>query len=184
MAPPTSAPLSPAQHAKIRRLSTPAEPAPGEEGAELNIVPYLDIIMNVMMFVLATVSVTFATTIPASAAPIGPRTSGVPEGLRLTAMVTGRGVALTTADGAIAPGCNGVGPGLTVPSDGAAYDLAGVTACARRIKGARPENAAETQVTVTASPDVPYSTLVGVMDSLRRDDAGELFPEVHLGVVR
>jgi|HubBroStandDraft_6_1064221.scaffolds.fasta_scaffold1369071_1 biopolymer transport protein TolR len=184
MAPATNAPLSPAQRAKIRRLSTPAEPGAGEEGAELNVVPYLDIIMNVMMFVLATVSVTFASTIPTAAAAVGPRTSGPPEGLRLTAMVTGGGVALATADGAIAAGCDRIGPGLTVPSNRGAYDLAGLSACARRIKGARPERATETQVTVTASPDVPYATVVAVMDALRRDDAGDLFPEARLGVVR
>lgn len=181
---PTNAPLSSAQRARIRRLSAPVRPEAGEEGAELNVVPYLDIIMNVMMFVLATVSITFATTIPTAAAEEGPRRPGPPEGLRLTALVTGRGVALTTAGGAIAPGCDGLGPGLTVPSKGDGDDLAGLSACARRIKGARPEYAAETQVTVTASPDVPYATVIAVMDALRRDDAGELFPEVHLGAVR
>jgi biopolymer transport protein TolR len=184
MPPSTNDPLSPAQRAKIRRLSTPADPAAGEEGAELNVVPYLDIIMNVMMFVLATVSVAFASTIPTAAAGTGPRTSGAPEGLRLTAIVTGGGVALTTASGAVAPGCDGFGPGLTVPSRGGDHDLAGLSACARRVKGARPEYAAETQVTVTASPDVPYTTVIAVMDALRRDDAGDLFPEVHLGAVR
>ena len=47
--------LSAAQRSKIRRLSQPKELAPDEEGGELNIVPFLDIITNVMMFVLATV---------------------------------------------------------------------------------------------------------------------------------
>jgi biopolymer transport protein TolR len=184
MASTTDAPLSPAQRAKIRRLSAPTDPEAGEEGAELNIVPYLDIIMNVMMFVLATVSVAFATTIPTAAAGQGPRTSGPPEGLRLTAIVTGGGVALSTAGGAVAPGCDGFGPGLPLPSRGGAYDLAGLSACARRVKGARAEYAAETQVTVTASPDVPYATVIAVMDALRRDDAGDLFPEARLGAVR
>jgi biopolymer transport protein TolR len=184
MSVPTSAPLSSAQRAKIRRLSTPAEPEVGEGGAELNVVPYLDIIMNVMMFVLATVSVVFTSTIPTAAAAVGPRTSDPPAGLHLAAMVTGGGVTLTTAGGAIATGCDGIGPGLTVPSRRGEYDLAGLSACARRIKGSRPERAAETQVTVTASPDVPYATVIAVMDALRRDDAGELFPEATLGVVR
>ena len=47
--------LSAAQRSKIRRLSQPKELAVDEEGGELNIVPFLDIIMNVLMFVLATV---------------------------------------------------------------------------------------------------------------------------------
>ena len=33
--------LSAAQRAKIRRLSTPAEVSPDEEGGELNVVPFL-----------------------------------------------------------------------------------------------------------------------------------------------
>ena len=45
--------LSAAQRSKIRRLSQPKELAADEEGGELNIVPFLDIITNVLMFVLA-----------------------------------------------------------------------------------------------------------------------------------
>ena len=55
--------LSAAQRSKIRRLSQPKELAPDEEGGELNIVPFLDIVMNILIFVLATVSVTFTATI-------------------------------------------------------------------------------------------------------------------------
>ena len=55
--------LSAAQRSKIRRLSQPKEHAPDEAGGELNIVPFLDIITNVLMFVLATISVTFTATI-------------------------------------------------------------------------------------------------------------------------
>ncbi len=171
--------LSPAQRARIRRLAVPAEPEAGE-GGELNVVPYLDILMNVMMFVLASVSVAFASTITTSAAA-SPLVRAHPEGVHLTALVTGQGVALKTAAGAIAPGCGDVGPGVTVPNAGGAYDLAALTACARRVKGMAP---AETQVTVTASPGVPYDTVVGVMDALRADEGGQLFPDVTLGVVR
>ena len=52
-------PLSAAQRSRIRRLSQPKEPEPGDEAGELNVVPYLDIIMNILMFVLASVSVSF-----------------------------------------------------------------------------------------------------------------------------
>src|ERR1035438_2184575 len=55
--------LSAAQRSRIRRLSMPKELAPDEEGGELNIIPFLDIITNVLMFVLATISVTFTTMI-------------------------------------------------------------------------------------------------------------------------
>jgi biopolymer transport protein ExbD len=172
--------LSPAQRARIRRLAVPVEPEAGDAGGELNIVPYLDILMNVMMFVLASVSVAFASTITTDAAAHG-RIEPHPGALHLTALVTGQGVALKTASGSIAPGCGDVGPGITVPNAGGAYDLAALTACARRVKGMAP---AETQATLTASPDVPYDVVVGVMDALRADESGQLFPDVTLGAVR
>ena len=73
---------------------------------------------------------------------------------------------------------------MTVPKQGGEHDLPSLTACARRIKGARPEPATETQVTLTASPEVPYASVIAIMDALRSDEAGELFPEVHSGVAR
>jgi biopolymer transport protein ExbD len=176
--------LSPAQRSKIRRLSTSVAAEPGEDGGELNVVPYLDIITNIMMFVLATVTVTFAASVPVSAAQTNARPGPVTEALSLTALVTSQGVALKTSGGPIAPGCGGVGPGVTVPRSGGEHDLVALTACARRIKSARAEHASETQVAVTASPDVPYQAVVAVMDALRADADGPLFPDVRLGVVR
>jgi biopolymer transport protein TolR len=175
-------PLSPAQRARIRRLSTPAEPEAGADAGEINVVPYLDIIMNVMMFVLVSVSVAFASTINTTAAQAGVRPPLA--GLKLTAVITREGVALKTAGGSVAPGCEGMGSGVTLPNRGGASDITGLTACARKIKAARAEAANETQVSVTASPDVPYETVVAVMDGLRADGEGELFPEVSLGAVR
>ncbi|MGC4086556.1 MAG: hypothetical protein QM756_01420 [Polyangiaceae bacterium] len=37
--------------------------SPDEEGGELNIVPFLDIVVNILIFVLATVAVTFTASI-------------------------------------------------------------------------------------------------------------------------
>jgi biopolymer transport protein TolR len=180
-----ASPLSAAQRSRIRRLARPEDPAPGDEAGELNIVPYLDIITNIMMFVLASVAVAFSGTINIQAAFAGPRLPDpAVRALHLTALVSSEGVALTSADGHIAPGCSGIGAGMTVPKHGGEHDLVELGACARRIKGSRPELATETQVTLTASPDVPYQTVIAIMDALRRDEAGDLFPEVHLGVAR
>lgn len=180
----TPEPLSAAQRSRIRRLASPGPP--GEEGGgELNVVPYLDIIMNVMMFVLASVTVIFTSSIPTSAAQASPRPApSPPAALQLTALVTSQGVALKTASGSIAPGCASVGPGITIARLGEGYDLGGLSACARRLKGARPEHAAETEVAVSASPDIPYASVVAVMDALRADERGPLFPDVRLGVLR
>lgn len=178
-----SPPLSPAQRSKIRRLSEPREADAGEGGGELNLTPYLDIVMNVLMFVLATVAVTFASTIDTSAAGTNV-VRREPGKLQLSAFITEQGVSLKTASGNVAPGCEGLGAGMTLPTRGGALDLASLSACARQIKAASPAFADETQVTVTASPGIDYASVVAVMDALRRDDRGELFPEVSLAVAR
>ncbi len=175
--------LAPNQRARIRRLSAPKDAEPGEESGELNVVPYLDIIMNVMMFMLAAVSIVFVSTVGAQAAAANPRL--VPDsahGLHLTALVTRDGIGLTTSGGHVAPGCEGIGAGVTIPKRNGAHDLTGLTACVRSIKGARADPAAESQITLTASPDVAYDDVIAVMDAVRADASGELFPTVAFGV--
>src|SRR5512141_477356 len=116
--------LSAAQRSKIRRLSAPRELALDEEGGELNIVPFLDIIMNVLMFVLATVSVTFTATIdtfPPRAGGSGARPPTTPT-LGLTVIVVPDGFSLKARGGNVAAGCNDTGPGLAVPKQGTEYD--------------------------------------------------------------
>src|SRR5438874_3261096 len=106
--------LSAAQRSKIRRLSQPRELAPDEEGGELNVVPFLDIITNVLMFVLATVSITFTATIETTP----PRASVRPpkmETLGLTVLVVPDGFSVKARGGNVAPGCSDTGSGLAVP---------------------------------------------------------------------
>ena len=46
--------LSPSQRARVRRATHVREPDPSEQTGELNIVPLLDIVVNLMLFLLAT----------------------------------------------------------------------------------------------------------------------------------
>ena len=187
MAEPHDAPLSASQKSRIRRLSQPKEPDAGEEAGELNIVPYLDIITNILMFVLASISVTFVASIDTTPPSIGGgkvRTELASRALNLSVFVTSQGVSLKTSGGNIATGCQDVGSGITVPKKGESYDFPGITACAKRLKNARDEFKSETQVTITANPGIDYKTIIDVMDSLRSDGQDELFPEVHFGVAR
>src|SRR6185436_3991803 len=100
--------LSAQQRAKVRRLSQPRELAPDEEGGELNIVPFLDIITNVLMFVLATVTVTFTATIDTFPPRAGGTTSRPPTTptLGLTVIVVPEGFSVKARGGNIAPGCS------------------------------------------------------------------------------
>jgi biopolymer transport protein TolR len=187
MAENNDAPLSAAQRSRIRRLSQPVEPQPGEEAGELNIVPFLDIITNVMMFVLASVSVTFITSIDTTPPAIGGkgRSDVASKALNLSAWVTDDGISLKTSSGNIAPGCQGTGAGITFPVQSSGgqrvYDFAGISACAKKLKGARPEFKEETQVTITAKANIEYGTIIDTVDALRKNGEDELFPDVHFG---
>lgn len=179
-------PLSAAQRSRIRRLSQAKDPEVGEEAGEINVVPYLDIIMNILIFVLATVSVTFVASIDTTPPSIGGG-KGVrveSKALNLSVFVTNQGVSLKTSGGNVATGCQAPGPGVTVPKKGDQYDWEGLTACAARLKAANPDFKDETQVTITANPDIAYQTIVDTMDSLRKGNEEELFSDVHFGVAR
>lgn len=180
-------PLSPAQRSKVRRLSAAKDPEPGEEAGELNIIPYLDIITNLLVFILASISVTFISQLETTPPSIGGgkvKQQVDSKALNLAVLITRDGIGFKTSGGNIATGCNDVGAGVTIPKSGEAYDLKALTACARKLKSARPEFEDETQVTITANRDVEYRHIIDVLDSIRRDERGELFPEFHLGVAR
>jgi len=180
--------LSAAQRSKIRRLSQPREPEEGEDAGELNIVPFLDIIMNVLMFVLATVAVTFTATIdstPPSLGGKGVRAQGESKALNLSVFVVNDGFSLKASGGNIASGCTTAGAGLAVPKANNDYDYASLTKCAQVLKDASPDFKDETQVTITANPGVEYQIVIRAIDALRRSPEGEdLFPDVHFGVPR
>jgi len=179
-------PLSPAQRTKVRRLSRPEEPGPGEQAGELALVPYLDILMNVMMFVLAGVAITFVSSVAVSAPSVGlgTRPPANQNALDLSVLVTDAGIGVKTSAGNVAAGCAEAGAGLAVPKRSGAHDLAALTACVKRLKQARAEFDGETQVTILASPGVEMQTILDVMDALRQDGGADLFPDVRFGVVR
>jgi len=178
--------LSAAQRSKIRRLSQPRELAPDEEGGELNIVPFLDIVMNVLMFVLATVSVTFTATIDTfpPRAGSGARAPTTPT-LSLTVLIVPDGFSLKARGGNVAPGCNDTGPGVAIPRKADDYDYDALKACAAKLKAASPDFKDEIGVTISANPPIPYQVVISTMDAVRKNEAGDdLFPEVSFGIAR
>jgi len=194
--------LSAAQRGKVRRLSQPKELSPDEEGGELNIVPFLDIITNVLMFVLATVAVTFTAIIdtqPPKPAGNSARPPSTPQ-LSLNVIMLKEGFFVSAIGQRIGPGCQGAGAGLavgmsqtitrtyvdrvtkekkTVPD----YDYPALTECVERLKNISTDFAAERQVVITTGPDTEFQQVINVMDALRKNAKGdELFPEVLFGV--
>lgn len=181
--------LSAAQRAKVRRLSQPKELSPDEEGGELNIVPFLDIIMNVLIFVLASVAVTFTATIesnpPSSRATGGTRQDEKKNALNLTVFIVNDGFSIKASGGNVAPGCTGVGTGLAVPLKSGRYDFAQLTKCAAKLKGSNPDYEAETQVSLSANPGTDYQTIISAIDALRTSEQGDpLFDDVNFKVPR
>jgi biopolymer transport protein ExbD len=178
--------LSAAQRSKVRRLSAPRELAPDEEGGELNIVPFLDIITNVLMFVLATITVTFTTMIDSQPPRAGGSSARPPTkpSLSLNIVVIDKGFIVSAFGQRIGEGCQGPGSGVAVGLTGQSdYDYAALGACAKRLKNQVPEAADETAFTLTANANIPYQVIIGTIDALRKGDDGQtLFTDVNFGV--
>ena len=196
--------LSAAQRSKVRRLSAPKEVGPDETGGELNIVPFLDIITNVLMFVLATISVTFTATIDTfpPRAGSGARAPTTPT-LGLTVLVVPDGFSIKASGGNVAPGCNDRGPGIAIPKKENDYDYESLKSCVLRLKSDTAAFRDEMGVTISANPPIPYQVVIGTMDAVRRCSLAEtncqklkndetppnatdidLFPDVSFGVAR
>ena len=177
--------LTAQQRGKIRRLSQQRELAPDEEGGELNIVPFLDIIVNILIFVLATVVTTFTSSIettPPSGKGSGVRSEIQSEALNLTVFIVNDGFSLKASGGNIAPGCTGQGPGIAIPMTGGKYDYRALSECAARLKEKFQD---EDQAYITANPSTEYAIIINVIDALRSAPNGmELFNNINFKVPR
>ena len=188
--------MSAAQRSKVRRLSAPKHVEQADEAGELNIIPFLDIITNVLMFVLASITVSFTVTLDADAPKgggKGVRAAVAEESLNLTVIIATDGYIIKGKGASLAPGCEGVGSGVTLPrvmattvesSDGKKYDQVALRKCARRLKDQVPNADTERQVMITANPNVPFQEIVRAMDAVRSDEKGELFPQVVFTVLK
>ena len=169
-------PLSIFQRNKIRRLASPSAPEPGDEGGgEINVVPFLDIITNVLMFVLATLAITFTATIdtsPPKRAVRGPTEAK----LDLTVLVVEDGFSIKARGGNVAPGCTDTGQGLAVRG----RDFAALRACVSKL-----DRLGEHTVTISANPNIPYDVIISTTDALRTSVDGEpLFTDVLFAIAR
>ncbi len=76
------------------------------------------------------------------------------------------------------------GSGLVVtpiPSREGKYDLKELAAILQRVKTAFGE---ERSIIILSEPEVPYESLVEVMDTCRTGPSGELFPDISIGEVK
>ncbi len=163
------------------------------ELGELNIVPYLDILMNLIMFMLLSITGLAAFGILNVSAPSygGPASAMQDEGdkpkLLLSVLVSKKGFYVAGAGGVLGPQTGSVNPAEVAPTlprkaDGT-YDYAGLTA---QLVGVKKEFPTETKVIIGAEADIPYEVLVSTMDAVRESPPPEhrvLFPDVTLGAL-
>lgn len=75
------------------------------------------------------------------------------------------------------------GSTVTVPrGDGGAIDFGAVARCARTLKTNEASLRTDGSVRVNAASETPYQDVMSLMDAVRKDDMGELFPEVSFGL--
>lgn len=180
-------------HASRRKL----RPKEEEETGELNIVPYLDIMMNLIMFMLLSMTGLVSYGILNVAAPkYAPPSASASQSdsendkpkLLLTVLVSEKGF-FVAGTGAVLPGSEpdaapqgeGTEGNPTVPKNAKGdYDYAGLTARMLEIKKAFPE---ESKVILGADPKIPYDVLIKTMDAVREHKGQNLFFDVSLTII-
>lgn len=164
-------------------------PKEEEEVGELNIVPYLDILMNLIIFMLLSMTglATFGI-LNVNAPNYGGPSAGAGDNqdrpLLLTVAISKDGF-YVAATGGVLPGQtepSAAVPGQgapTVPKKGTEYDYNALTEKMKEIKAAFP---AESKVIIAGEVDTTYEVLVATMDATRETlDKKLLFPDVTLG---
>ncbi|MBK7398440.1 MAG: hypothetical protein IPJ34_19630 [Myxococcales bacterium] len=101
------------------------------------------------------------------------------------AVIVGSDGYFVKANGArIAPGCDGLGKGTTLPRRAGKLEPQALTACLAKIRDASKCSEPERSISFTANPDVDMQSLVDTMDAVRRDGTGKaLYPDLVLTVM-
>ncbi len=166
-------------------------PKEEEEAGELNIIPYLDILMNLIIFILLSMTglATFGilnVNAPSYGESAGAGNPDEKPPLVLTVAIAPNGFFLAATGGVLpgqAEGAVAAAPGQGTPTIAKAadgeYDYAALHAKMKEIKTAFPT---ESKVIIAADKDIQYEVLVTTMDTLREtSDHKLLFPDVTLG---
>lgn len=153
---------------------------------ELNIVPYLDILMNLILFMLMSIT-GFAVfgILNVNAPSYGGPAAGVSQQenpdeqkMVLSVLISKKGYFVNTQHTVL--GQETGAPTVPVKADGS-YDYEALTAQMVEVKRAVPE---ETKVIIAAEPEISYEALVQTMDAIRETkDKRLLFPDVTLGAL-
>ncbi len=171
------------------------KPKEHEHAGELNIVPYLDILMNLIIFMLMSITGLAAFGIvnvnsPSYGGPsAGANTEQADKPQLLLSVLIGKDGFFVAGTGAVLgqPGAEAqpaaadkTTPTIPKKADGT-YDFAALTQQMMQIKAEFPQ---ETKVILGADAEVPYEHLIGTMDAVRETkDRKILFPDVTLAAM-
>jgi biopolymer transport protein ExbD len=147
-----------------------------EEAGELNLVPYMDIVTNIIIFLLASVvnQVSLSNinvSVPSISGGAGAADNEPPPKppLNLTVSVGASGFTIA-ASGGVLP--------IVPRMPNGQYDYKTLTTKLKEIKSA-PDNADETKANFNADANIPYDIVVATLDAMRITDEGKiLFPDV------
>lgn len=178
--------LTSVQRKYIRKRTKVVDLDPSETIGELNIIPFLDIVVNLIMFLLITTEAVLLISqiqcdLPKIAKSGGGKNADISTPLNLNVTVTEKGVLVSGSGGKLAPGCERTetGGAVTVPKKSDKYDWKALTECVAKVKKAFP---GEETVTVSANPIIAYENVVAAMDAVRNKGNEELFPHVMISV--
>jgi len=163
------------------------KPREVEHMGELNLVPYLDITVNLVMFMLLSITglLEFAT-INVNAPKYGPSAGGVAadpneKKLMLTVLIARKGFYVAGAGAVLGnDDSQGTQGEPTVPLKGADFDYSGLAGKLAQVKTAFPT---ETRIIFAADPDIRYDTVVRSMDAAREFDGKKMFYDVSLSIL-
>lgn len=144
---------------------------------DINIVPMLDIFTILLFFLIFTAVFSKTNIVELNLPAASTEPIALPEGLVLEVVV--RKNELVVQD-------KNSGPLQSLPNTATGYDFEGMSAFLSRVKARFPELKA---ATVLLEPDIPYDTIVQVMDAVKSYEGvlngqparGELFPQISLG---
>jgi biopolymer transport protein ExbD len=145
-----------------------------EVDTSLNITPFMNLMVVLIPFLLTGVvfsklAVMDLNLPSASASERSP--SEAQEPLRLIVTLHSHEITI-----------RGSGLGVTrLPSQEERHNLKGLAGILQRVKTAHPT---EKSVIILSEPDIPYESLVEVMDTCRGNSDQELFPDISIGEVK
>ncbi len=147
---------------------------------EINLVPYLDIVTNLILFLMISVMYILPLGVISIVPPVNKNDGGAAaqqdqkkEEKNLLLILS------VTRDGFIFIGNLEITGEREVPKKNGQYDFEKLAQVAANIKTQYPDNRT---VFLTAEPDIRYEMLINVMDNVRNkaDGSAELFDNVQL----